>query len=306
MTITETESITAIQEYNIPPEKVIVVGRGVNRAFEYPIRLADGIPVQLENIYSSHTTKEIWGQWWNGGAFTYMGRLKEIKGINLIVCAWYKLYCQYKDNTPPLWIIGGSPSEIQDMRQIITKNIPQLEQIERSYKIIWWGYLDPKGISTLLLKTLALVTHAQFEAGGRVIIEAMSASTPVISTPTGFGKDYIRDWYNGFLVQYNDIEQLAIRMNHFIRLPLISSLLGRSAADTYKRMKANWNCYDKHMKVYHFAYESGDNAQLTLENNSIIENYYDYFAYGCLIDSSIYKSDENFFEMKLKMLLRVS
>ena len=156
----------------------------------------------------------------------------------------------YKETTPPLWIVGGTPDEIAQIRLQLSDTISNLQYFEKIQKIIWWGYLNAEGISTLLLKTLVLITHSKFEAGGRVIIEAMSSGTPVIATPTGFGMDYINDWTNGFLVPYSHVDFLTHRMRHFINQPLLSNSLGNTASLMYKRIKDKFNCYEKHLIIY--------------------------------------------------------
>lgn len=250
MTITENESRNLIDIYKINPSKIVIVGRGVHKAFEYPIRTPYGVPYGLKyNIINKLSTDEE-STFWNNGSFLYMGRLKRIKGIQFIFKAWYNLYMIYKETTPPLWIVGGTPDEIAQIRLQLSDTISNLQYFEKIQKIIWWGYLNAEGISTLLLKTLVLITHSKFEAGGRVIIEAMSSGTPVIATPTGFGMDYINDWTNGFLVPYSDVDFLTHRMRHFINQPLLSNSLGNTASLMYKRIKDKFNCYEKHLIIY--------------------------------------------------------
>lgn len=47
MTITENESRNLIDIYKINPSKIVIVGRGVHKAFEYPIRTPYGVPYGL-------------------------------------------------------------------------------------------------------------------------------------------------------------------------------------------------------------------------------------------------------------------
>ena len=269
MTITDAEQRSLTKKYGINPMKVVIVGRGVHKAFEYPIRTPDGIPSQLTNTVVNISQPVTNADFWNNGVFLYMGRLKRIKGIYYIVKAWYNLYMDYKENTPPLWIVGGTPNEIEDVRNQIKKFVSELQQLESTQKVVWWGYLNPEGISTLLLKTLVLVCHSKFEAGGRIIIEAMSSGTPIISTPTGFGADYIYDWCNGFLVPYADESLLTHRMRHFVIQPLLSNSLGNIATQAYQRIKTRFNCYDKHITLYNNVISRNSN-KISFENENCI------------------------------------
>jgi len=175
--------------------------------------------------------------------------LREIKGIDIIIRAWFQLYSIYHGCTAPLWIVGGTPDNISELRQKLSQEL-NLAQAEEQYKLVWWGYLSPAGISTLMLKSTVLLMHSRFEAGGRIILEAMSSRLPVIATPTGFAKDYIQDWISGFLVEYGDTDALAQRMELFLRQPLLSNAMGNNAYQTFLQMEHQWNCYGRHARVY--------------------------------------------------------
>lgn len=252
MTITQSERELLLNQYNIPPETIITVGRGVKEVFRKPIRDFDGIPRGLVEQVPEYN--HLTSQWWCSGAFLYVGRLQVIKGVPEVVQAWYLLYGKYGTYTPPLWLVGGSPSDIQMMRTYIMKSIPNLQEMESEHKIVWWGYLNADGIATLYLKVLVFVSHSKFEAGGRTIIEALSAGKPVIATPNGFAADYIHRWESGFLVPFGAIRELARRMEHFIKQPLLGLILGNNARLLYHYMENEWSCYEKHLNIYEAIY----------------------------------------------------
>ncbi len=258
--ITEEEKRIFLENYNVEEKHVIVIGREADQHFLHPDHNTQGIADSLSVATESSKKAEISSKntylsnsnWWNQGAFLYMGRIKELKGIPIIIKAWYQLYQHYKEYTPPLWIAGGTPNAIQDMRELIEKNISELSKLEESLKICWWGYLSPKSLSALFLKTSVLIAHSQYEAGGLVVIEAMSSGIPVIATPVGFAKDCIHNWKNGFLVPYQDVNILSRRMEHFILQPLLSQTLGSYAQKTYYYYIKKWSCFEKHLSVYEY------------------------------------------------------
>ncbi len=260
MAITEAEKRVFLEHYNVEEKRVLVIGREVDQNFLHPDHNTYGIANIFSSITMNTETVEIplrdtvfpKSNWWNQGAFLYMGRINEVKGIPVIIKAWYQLHKHYKENTPPLWIAGGTPKAIQNMRELIEKDIPELSKLEESLKVCWWGYLSPKSLSTLLLKTSVLIAHSQYEAGGLVVIEAMSSGIPVIATPVGFAKDCISNWKNGFLVPYQDIDKLSRRMEHFVLQPLISRVLGSYARKTYFQYIKRWNYFEKHLAVYKY------------------------------------------------------
>jgi len=279
--VSEDERQDILSFYNISSEKVCVVGQYIHEAFCLPAHDTNGFPrlsccinaeereriAQKYNAVYKIQTDE---QYWNYKVFTYMGRISLSKGIDHILKAWYRLYKNYGETCPPLWMLGGSIAEIHDIRNTIKNDIPELAMLEQNRSIVWWGYLDATGLSTVLLKTLAMITHSLYEPGGRVIVESMSEGVPVIATPNGFAKDYIVNWRNGFLVEYGDDLELYLRLEHFLRQPFLSDALGRNARQDAKEIIKKWNFIDNHIMAYEIQ---------TIETASSIQEPldYDYF-----------------------------
>lgn len=244
--------------YNIDNDRIIVAGQYVHPSFIYPPHDINGIPRKsginytIEKDYYSDAIKQngIVSNWWSQKAFTYTGRMSLDKGIQYIIKAWYNLYQKYKNNCPPLWLIGGDPPDIENIRPLLGLDMGILDELERERKIIWWGYLDETGISSIYTRTLVLITHSLYEPGGRVAVEAMCSSIPVIATPNGFAIDTIKDWYNGFLVNHGDVNTLSVRMEHFIKQPYLSSIMGKNASNIGTQILAYWNFGETHINVY--------------------------------------------------------
>lgn len=286
LAITEQEAQTLQQNYHVERSKIIITGRSVDSVFHSPARDYSGQPrgaVMAKQELSAATD----APWWTSGAFTYLGRMVPIKGVNEIISAWSQLYQRHGDQTPPLWLVGGSPTQISNLRINLLKQIKDLPLYETNQKIVWWGYLDQASISALLLKTLALVTHSRFEAGGRVILETMCQGRPVIATPYGFAADYIRDWGNGFLVPYGDCGLLAHRMEHFIYQPYLAAAMGRAARAAFQKIEHDWNYVGTHTKLYNTYLASsastvpsgGRDIDRTLQFNGNLTELIDVFPY---------------------------
>lgn len=251
--ITEEEKKQLQDYYAIDGNRVIVVGRGVHPAFLTPSHGSDGLPTQLRYSDISPEPVELMKhRWWTQGAYTYVGRIEPLKGILHIISAWLRVYEKYGDKTPPLWICGGTPDSISLLHNQLPTyvNIPLLKECEERQKIIWWGYLDPAGISTLFLKTRVLVTHSQYEPGGRVLLEAFAASIPVIATPNGFAKDMIKHGENGFIVPYGQIDRLVAVMEYVMKNtgPLLE--MKKVAHSTYMEHEKRWRCYQHQFQAY--------------------------------------------------------
>lgn len=279
--------------YQISDERLIMTGLPVHDAFEYPVRLRDGqlrvnsldgMAPQYLPLRSSQDQN--FSTWRDCGAFLYFGRLAPIKGVPLIVFAWLSLYLRIGNNTPPLWIAGGSMDQIVATRKQIIEKAPAIQQAEEAGKLIWWGNQEPEGISALMTKSLVVVTHSKIEAGGLMILEAMAHRLPVIATPCGYARTYIHDWKEGFLVEYGDTNLLAFRMEHFVRQPLLSAEMGQAAYDTYQRAKAEFRFWEKHKYSYALLEElptvqtvlPSEQAVWSKDNPSLTDEYIAKFA----------------------------
>nr|VFJ87803.1 MAG: Glycosyl transferases group 1 [Candidatus Kentron sp. LFY] len=190
--------------------------------------------------------------WWWKRPFLYIGRMAEDKGVVEILKAWLELKARFSDDCPPLWLIGGLPSEIESVRSMVGWHEPIVD-FERRSEIIWWGYLDAAGISAVLCKVGVVIMHSRYEPGGRVVLEAMSQGVPVIATPYGFASELVEDWKTGFLVDFGDHNSLVVRMSHFIRQPLLRSVLGTDAKEVAQRALTHWDFIGTHCAVYEMA-----------------------------------------------------
>lgn len=277
--ITPSERNDLVQLYQIDTRKIMIPGRPISNDFLYPSHDDFGVPyrfvVDNKNINNKSSLKiectfnqsNFMGKWWTKQAFLYCGRLASNKGIHIVLKAWYHLKVIYKELCPALWIVGGSLDEIE----AFTENLEDrsvFEQYEECGDLIWWGYLDQRGISTLMLKSHALIMHSSYEPGGRVIIEALASGIPVISTCCGFGSDYIYNWYNGFQVPFGNIDFLYHVMSLFIKQPYLSNNLGINAKKYMEKIMKEWNFYKSHQLIYTLAVTS---KNVNLQNSGLVE-----------------------------------
>ncbi len=270
--VAESEKKELCKYYKINPDKIVVAGQFVHPAFIYAPHNSYGAPrksgihYKIESIYFSPLSikEPISSDWWSKKAFTYTGRLSLDKGIHFIIQAWYLLLKKYRSNCPPLWIIGGSPSDIELIRPQLGIQEAELLLLENTNKLIWWGYLDENGISAIYTKSLVLITHSLYEPGGRVAVEAMCEGLPVLATPNGFALDALKDWNNGFLVPYGNVDLLAIRLEHFIKQPYLSTIMGQQAMLTGNAIVKNWSFKETHELIYEAALLNHRRIQKTI------------------------------------------
>lgn len=275
--------------YNVSKDKLIVTGRIIEKEFLAPylnlyenprtIYFSEDTPYcYIENLFTEQLTK-ILPDWTQLKAFLYVGRIHENKGIRQIVLAWQHLYRKYGTYTPPLWIVGGTPKDIYAFKNSCINDFALLNESEKNYKLTWWGTLTSESISALMSKSLVLVTHSKYEAGGNTILEAMAHALPVIATPNGYAKDYIRHGENGYIVQYNDINSLEEYMEYFIRQPYLTNYMGRVAANDIQQIMPQWEFENQHLKMYGFPVKIKttfcDNCEIAKDS---IDTYFDRFV----------------------------
>lgn len=269
-----------IELYGVSAERICVVGRPVASCFLQPSHAPDGRPKvhplvprnsaafkasalldtrsmsrcvpdsYPDSIVDRASPKCNTGHCWWDRVFLFVGRLEpDQKGVSTIIETWLDLYREHNDLCPPLWLIGGDGPEIDRARAAVGGD-RVLRQAERASKLHWWGYLEPEGVSAVLLRSLALLVHSRYEPGGRVVIEAMTEGVPVIATPHGFGESLIRDWESGFLVHYRDAAALRRRMGHFVRQPLLRFVLGSKARKRAVAALQEWDFHGTHRRLY--------------------------------------------------------
>lgn len=262
--------------YNIPSEKIILSGRLIEKEYIYPYQNIEGYPrtYQFTNNFPMHyisydenqVFSNVSEEWCQMKSYIYVGRIHINKGIIQIIQAWESLYKKLGESTPPLWIVGGTPWEISAFKQRYLDKKCIITYAEKARKLVWWGTLTSEGISTLMAKSLVLVMHSKYEAGGNVLLEAMAHALPVIATPFGYARDYIRHSENGYLVEYGDIAALSKYMEYFSKQPYLSNYMGRVAANDMKAL-----CFGEKFKNIHlWAYGLEDYCQPQKHLDNII------------------------------------
>ena len=248
------------QLYHVPVERILVTGLEIDSHFLHPDYDLTGT-ISFDRTLEE-TNAEVLGlptpvypidgalDWWTAKSFLYFGRLHQDKGLNYIFQAWLRLYKTLGCHTPPLWIAGGTLEGICLFRTELELIYPNLRELETQNLLVWWGTLSPAGIGTLLLRTRAVVTHSRYESAGLVILEAMAHQVPVLATPFGYGRDLVRNWFNGFQAPYGDVELLYRQMLLFYSHPYLSHLMGINAQHTAELAQDRFHFLDNHLFAY--------------------------------------------------------
>lgn len=129
--------------------------------------------------------------------FVYVGRLEEIKGMDVLLEAWKLL----GEDAPELLLCGKGPME-DWCRRFITDN--HLKQV----KLL--GFLPNEKVREIIGESRALVLPTQvYEGFPMTIAEAYACGTPVIGSDLGNTGSLIEEGKSGLKFSYRSPESLA-------------------------------------------------------------------------------------------------
>ncbi len=164
-----------------------------------------------------------------------VGRYAPQKGFDLLIPAWAKVIEKHPDWILKIYGEGGLKESY--LRQIKDLSLDHNCFLEEPVKDIYNKYAESS----------IFVLSSRYEGFGMVITEAMSCGLPVVSFSCPCGpKDIIDDGVNGLLVNKNDINQLAEKINYLIEHDLIRKEMGKAAllnSEKYKMENISklWN-----------------------------------------------------------------
>ncbi len=99
-------------------------------------------------------------------------------------------------------------------------------------RVVITGRIDDMAVKNYLALADAFVLPSKEEAGGLVVLEAMSSEAPVICSDSGGITEYIRHGYNGLLFDHNSVEDLADKVVSLLQDEGMAAELGRNGRRT--------------------------------------------------------------------------
>ena len=129
-----------------------------------------------------------------------IGTLQERKGHQFLFRSWVKVLKKFPDAR--LYVVASAVSGDKDKLIAIAKNL----KIEQSIK--WIEFTKNVGDIYQQLNVVVMPS-LEYESFGRIIVEAMAFSVPIIATKVGGMPELIDHDKDGFLVEKYDEEDLA-------------------------------------------------------------------------------------------------
>lgn len=124
--------------------------------------------------------------------FTFIGRLDEVKGIDLLLSAWKKM----GNDAPNLLVCGIGPMEEWCKNYIKENNLSSVKMV---------GFVSNDDAIKIVANSKALILPTQwYEGFPMTIVEAYSVKTPVLGSNIGNVGRIIEDGINGFKFENNE------------------------------------------------------------------------------------------------------
>lgn len=108
-----------------------------------------------------------------------------------------------------------SPSEESESYYLILKKMVSDYGLENEVEFI----VNNHDLSQIMSETNVLINPSYTEGLSRVSLEAMSKGKPVIANPVGGIIDFVISGFSGYLVDFNDVESFAERVNRYYSNP---------------------------------------------------------------------------------------
>ena len=138
----------------------------------------------------------------DGGYFIYVGRLSEEKGIRTLLDAWKTL----SPPAPVLKLVGEGP--LEEFVRSAAAALPQVEVL---------GPRKPAEVLDLVARAQALVFPSEwYEGHPRVLIEALSVGTPIISSDIGAAAEVVEDQVSGLQFRGGVALDLSAKVKEFM------------------------------------------------------------------------------------------
>lgn len=147
----------------------------------------------------------------------FVGQLDERKGIRVLLAAFHHIKRELPQTR--LVFVGQGP-----LREVIVEEVKKQNWSEA---VLLPGFLDDVVGVMQALDILLLPSY--WEGFGIVLIEAMAAGKPAISTDTSSMPEIIVDGETGFVVPPGDAEALAARAMHLLRHAALREKFGFAA-----------------------------------------------------------------------------
>ncbi|MDO5980115.1 glycosyltransferase [Flavivirga spongiicola] len=168
-----------------------------------------------------------------------VGRFSYQKGYDKLIKIWRLVSKKHPD-----WILNIYGEGNHDDLIKLAQKLNVLSKVQ---------FLKPvKNIKSVYLRASILLNTSRYEPFGLAVTEAMACGLPVIAFENTLGpKSYIHDGKNGFLIQKDNFEDYANKVNMLIENENEMGRVSKSAKESMKAYELT-----KIMKIWHELFQS--------------------------------------------------
>ena len=200
--------------------------------------IEDGVnPNKVQAMHNSIETKDYDIKTKDEEYALYFGRLSREKGVLNLINAFAKLNCGL------LYIAGDGP-EKDTIENIIKEN-----KLEKRVKLL--GFLNKEQMTEVIRKCkFVVVPSIWYENCPYSVLETLAIGKPIIGSNMGGIPELIEDNKNGYIYQYNDINELSEKMNKLFKDKKIVDRFSKESKKLAKEKYSRDNYYNELMKIY--------------------------------------------------------
>ncbi len=190
------------------------------------------LPVRTDTIQSEHSSFDLHAEYPDHSTIVLsMGRLVSQKNLPLLMRSFADLYVI--DQRALLLVVGSGP-ELPKLQALsdelgVTKNVVFIPWTNNPY-----AYMQSADIFTL---------SSNWEGWARVLIEAMSAGTPAVTTDVGCAGEVFIDGEHGFVVPVGDTSAFSQRLIELAGDTELREPFGAQAQQAVKRIHIPLDTY---------------------------------------------------------------
>ena len=165
--------------------------------------------------------------------------------------------------------LASARETLEYVRGLIIGDGPERGNLERHARELGLSSSDVRflgrrdDVPALLQQADVLVVSSDHEGFPNVVLEAMSARLPVVTTPAGDAAAIVRDGQTGFVVPFDDTEAMASRLTMLANAPAVRRTLGLAGRIEVERQYSARRLGAQLLDIYRDIAMQCRNARLT-------------------------------------------
>ena len=169
----------------------------------------------------------------------FVGGLEQVKGVKFLIEAFAKISPEFPDFK---LVLIGAGSELNNLKS-------QISNLKLEGKVEFRGRLSLEQTKDIMRNCYCLVLPSLSEGLGRVLMEAMALSKPVIGSQVGGIPDLIENGQNGFMFEMGNADQLAEKLRLLLANPELARTMGNNGKVIVEAKFSNAKYIENYLKM---------------------------------------------------------